>query len=82
MEVPLERFKVDTRHKWLYSVVPSFPLPGGINPPYDTVGGGIYLAGFCPVCRNAFTVRLQEDGTPGYVLIRKLDVPVEGCQPV
>lgn len=70
MEVPLEKFRVDDRHKWLYSVVPRFPE------------GGIYLAGFCPQCRNAFTVRLQEDDTVGFIQLRKLDVPAKGCEPV
>lgn len=82
MEVPLEKFKVDDRHKWLYSVVPLFPVDDLHNGGNTSSIGGIYLAGFCPACRNSFTVRLQEDYATGYVQMRKLDIPTKGCEPV
>lgn len=64
------RMEEPGRHNWLYSVVPQF---NGVN---------IYLAGFCPKCRNSFTVRLKTQELAGKVLMNKLDVPTTGCEPV
>lgn len=69
----------ERRHNWLYSVVPLFPEI------VDTVikeHGGIYLAGYCKDCRNAFTVSLKTSTTWGHVIMDKLDIPTTGCIPV
>jgi len=74
--LPKEKEEPQIKHNWLYSVVPLFPFADTFEP----TTGGIYLAGYCKQCRNAFTVRLQETKTVGHVLIDKLDIPVYGCK--
>lgn len=73
-KVLADKALADVKHNWLYSVVPLFPENGA--------HGGIYLAGYCKQCRNAFTVRLQEDYAIGFLQMRKLDIPVWGCVPL
>lgn len=81
---PLSGPMNDLLHQWMYSFMPVY-TEGQVfeyGDPHQEGVGFIFLVGFCKICRNGVTVRLNNDLTSGKAIMTLTDVPKYGCVPV
>lgn len=71
---PRKKIEENFEHQWLYSVVPA--RAGLLVDPNFQSEIGIYLAGYCRVCRRAFSSPIPFGSN---YIETQLDVPKTGC---